>query len=363
MAPSLTSSTFSDSRKEGKEMSEEEVEIDWENLGFGLTTTDYMYLMKCRKNADFCDGHVVPYGNIELSPASVVLNYGQGLFEGLKAYRREDGKLVLFRPDQNALRLQIGAERMCMPSPSVDQFIAAVKQTVLANKRWIPPPGKGSLYLRPLLIGTGASLGISPAPEYSFIIYASPVNKYFKEGSAPLSLYIEEEFDRASRGGVGGVKSITNYGQSLRPLTRAKSRGFSDVLFLDSASGKFIEEASAANVFIVKDKKIFTAPTKGTILPGVTRKSIIEIARDHGYEVEERMIELEELLTADEAFCTGTAVVVAPVGSVTYQGKRVDYQIDDNLVYKKLLTTYVGIQTGQIEDKKGWIVEINQNSQ
>ncbi|KAK9697561.1 hypothetical protein RND81_08G045300 [Saponaria officinalis] len=361
MAPSLSSSLCSDLRQDVKETNEP-VEIDWENLGFGLTTTDYMYMMKCRKDDEFSEGQIVPFGNIELSPASVVLNYGQGLFEGLKAFRREDGKLLLFRPDQNALRLQIGAERMCMPSPSIHQFLDAVKQTVLANKRWIPPPGKGSLYIRPLLIGTGPSLGISPAPEYSFIVYASPVNKYFKEGSAPLSLYIEDEFDRASRGGVGGVKSITNYGQALRPLTRAKSRGFSDVLFLDSATGKFIEEASAANVFIVKDQKIYTAPTKGTILPGVTRKSIIEIARDLGYEVEERMIEVEELLDADEAFCTGTAVVVAPVGSVTYQGKRVDYRVDDNMVYKKLLTTYKGIQNGEIEDKKGWMVEINQNS-
>ncbi|XP_074280892.1 branched-chain-amino-acid aminotransferase 2, chloroplastic-like [Silene latifolia] len=360
MAPAISSSTTLHSREEAKEM--EQVEIDWENLGFGLTPTDYMYIMKCNKGDEFSEGHIVPYGNIELSPASVVLNYGQGLFEGLKAYRREDGKLILFRPDQNASRLQIGAERMCMPSPSVNQFIDAVKETVLANKRWIPPSGKGSLYIRPLLIGTGSSLGISPAPEYTFIIYASPVNKYFKEGSAPLSLYVEDEFDRASRGGVGCVKSITNYGQALRPLTRAKSRGFSDVLFLDSVTGKYIEEASAANVFVVKDKKICTAPTKGTILPGVTRSSIIEIARDHGYEVEERMVEIQELLSADEAFCTGTAVVVAPIGSVTYQGKRVEYEAGDNLVYKKLLSTYTGIQKGEIEDKKGWIVEINQSS-
>ncbi|KMT03235.1 hypothetical protein BVRB_8g197820 [Beta vulgaris subsp. vulgaris] len=335
-------------------------EIDWDSLGFGLTPTDYMYKMKCFENEEFTEGQLIPFGNIELSPAATVLNYGQGLFEGMKAIRRENGKLVLFRPDENALRMQIGAERMCMPSPSVDQFIDAVKQTALANKRWIPPPGKGSLYIRPLLLGTGAALGVSAAPEYTFLIYASPVRNYFKEGTAALNLYVEDQFDRASRGGVGGVKSISNYARGLKPLARAKARGFSDVLYLDSVNGKYIEEVSTCNIFIVKEKTISTPPTKGTILPGVTRKSIIDVARDHGFEVEERQIAVEELLEADEAFCTGTAVVVVPVGSITYQGKRVEYHTTDaNSVCKKLLSTYAAIQNGQIEDKRGWMVEIN----
>ncbi|KAK9715459.1 hypothetical protein RND81_06G166900 [Saponaria officinalis] len=335
------------------------VDIDWENVGFGVTPTDYMYVMKCSVDEEFSEGRLIPYGNIELSPAAGVLNYGQGLFEGMKALRREDGKIVLFRPNENALRMEIGAQRMCMPAPSVDLFVEAVKLTALANKRWIPPPGKGSLYIRPLLLGTGPILGVSPAPEYTFLIYASPVGNYFKDGSAPLNLYVEEEFHRACRGGAGGVKSITNYAPALRPLARAKDRGFSDVLYLDSVHKKYVEEVSSCNVFIVKDNVISTPSTKGSILPGVTRKSIIEIARDFGYQVEERLIEVEELLKADKVFCTGTAVVVVPVGSITYQGNRVEYETDANRVYKQMLSTYLAIQNGQIEDKNGWIVEIN----
>ncbi|XP_021725030.1 branched-chain-amino-acid aminotransferase 2, chloroplastic-like [Chenopodium quinoa] len=337
-------------------------EIDWDNIGFSLTPTDYMYKMKCSKDDEFTviEANLIPYGNIELSPAAGVLNYGQGLFEGMKVIRREDGKLVLFRPEENALRMKIGAERMCMPSPSVDQFIDAVKQTALANKRWIPPPGKGSLYIRPLLLGTGPILGLSPALEYTFLIYASPVRNYFKEGSAALNLYVEDQFDRASRGGSGGVKSITNYAPVLKPMTKAKDRGFSDVLYLDSVSGKYIEEVSSCNIFIVKDKIISTPTINGTILPGVTRKTIINIACDHGFKVEERQIAVEELLEADEVFCTGTAVVVVPVGSITYQGKRVEYHTTDtNSVNKKLLSTFVAIQNGQVEDIHGWLVEIN----
>ncbi|KMT19052.1 hypothetical protein BVRB_1g014510 [Beta vulgaris subsp. vulgaris] len=334
-------------------------DIDWDAMGFGLTPTDYMYIMKCsQQDEGFTQGELHPYGNIELSPSAGVLNYGQGLFEGMKAHRREDGQIVLFRPDQNALRMQTGAERMCMPSPTITQFIDAVKQTALANKRWIPPPGKGSLYMRPMLLGTGPILGLGPAPEYMFFTYASPVGSYFKEGSAPLNLYVEQEFDRASRGGTGGIKTISNYGPALRPLVKAKSNGFSDVLYLDSVEGKYVEEVSSCNIFTVKENTISTPTIKGTILPGVTRKSIIEIARDLGYNVEERPIPVEELLEADEVFGTGTAVVVASVGSITYLGRRVEYRTDDNSVSKRLLSTYVAIQNGLIEDKKGWMVEI-----
>ncbi|KAG6674450.1 hypothetical protein I3842_15G042500 [Carya illinoinensis] len=187
-------------------------EVDWDNLGFCMMRTDYMYMTKCTKGEYFEQGQLSRYGNIELSPAAGVLNYGQGLFEGTKAYRSEDGRLLLFRPEQNAIRMKMGAERMCMPSPSIDQFVDAVKQTAIANKRWVPPAGKGSLYLRPLLMGSGEILGLGAAPEYIFLIYVSPVGNYFKEGFAPLNLYVEEEFDRASCGGTGGIKSITNYG-------------------------------------------------------------------------------------------------------------------------------------------------------
>ncbi|KAE8099969.1 hypothetical protein FH972_017910 [Carpinus fangiana] len=249
---------------------------------------------------------------------------------------------------------------MCMPSPSIDQFVDALKQTVLANKRWVPPPGKGSLYIRPLIMGSGEILGLGAAPEYTFLIYVSPVGNYFKEGLAPLNLYVEEEFDRASRGGTGGVKSITNYAPGLKALTRAKNRGFSDVLYLDSTNKKNLEEVSSCNIFVVKGNAISTPATNGTILAGITRKSIIDIARDHGYQVEEGTITVDELIHADEVFCTGTAVGVAPVGSITYQGTRMEFKTGAQTVSQQLYFTLEAIKKGLIEDKKGWIVEIDQ---
>ncbi|XP_073156731.1 branched-chain-amino-acid aminotransferase 2, chloroplastic isoform X2 [Henckelia pumila] len=338
---------------------DEVVDIDWENLGFGLMPTDYMYTMKCGKDEQFKQGQLSRYGNIELSPSAGVLNYGQGLFEGTKAYRREDGGIFLFRPQENAIRMQIGAERMCMPSPSIHQFVDAVKETALSNRRWIPPAGKGSLYIRPLLIGSGAVLGLAPSPEYSFLVYASPVGNYFKEGTAPLKLYVEDEFHRATRGGAGGVKSITNYAPVLRAIRRARDRGFSDVLYLNSVNKRDIEEVSSCNVFMVKDNTLSTPATSGTILEGVTRKSIMDVASDLGYQVEERPITIEELLEADEVFCTGTAVGVAPVGSITYKGNMIEYKGKDELVCRKLYSRLVGIQKGIVEDKRGWIVEID----
>ncbi|XP_062098800.1 branched-chain amino acid aminotransferase 1, mitochondrial-like [Humulus lupulus] len=332
--------------------------VEWDKLGFGVMPTDYMYSMKCSNDGNFQMGRLTSYANIELSPSAGVLNYGQGVFEGTKAYRKEDGRLLMFRPDKNGVRMKIGAERMCMPSPSVDQFVEAVRQTVLANKRWVPPCGKGSLYVRPLLMGTGPVLGLAPAPEYTFLVYASPVGNYFKEGLAPLSLYVEDEFDRASRGGTGFVKTISNYSPVLKALNRAKNKGFSDVLYLDSVDKRYIEEASSSNIFTVKGDLISTPATNGTILSGVTRRSIIEIALDHGYKVKECNITVDELMEADEVFCPGTAVVVASVSSITYHNRRVGFKTGSQTVSHKLYTTLIGIQRGVIEDKKGWIVEI-----
>ncbi|KAK9166077.1 hypothetical protein Scep_001268 [Stephania cephalantha] len=318
-----------------------------------------MYVMKCSLGEEFTQGKINRYGKIELSPSSGVLNYGQGLYEGLKAYRKTDGSILLFRPEENARRLQTGAERMCMPSPSVDQFVDAVKQAVQANRRWVPPPGKGSLYIRPLLIGSGPILGLAPSPEYTFMTYTSPVGNYFKEGSAPLNLVVAEEFHRATPGGTGGIKSITNYAPVLKPQTDAKSKGFSDVLYLDSVNKRYLEEVSSCNIFVVKGNTISTPATLGTILSGVTRKSIIEIARGYGYQVEERLVSVDELMDADEVFCTGTAVVVAQVGSVTYGGRRFEYGTGAATVSQRLHSTLTGIQTGLLEDKMGWTVEID----
>ncbi|WOH14451.1 hypothetical protein DCAR_0933970 [Daucus carota subsp. sativus] len=337
----------------------ENLSVDWDNLGFNLMPADYMYMMKCTEGESFTQGHLDRYGSIELSPAACVLNYGQGLFEGTKAFRGENGRLFLFRPEQNAVRMQIGADRMCMPAPSTEQFVDAVKEIALANHRWIPPTRKGSLYIRPLLIGSGPILGVAPAPEYTFLIYASPVGNYFKEGMAPLSLYVEDEYHRASPGGAGCVKAITNYSPVLKAQARAKSIGFSDVLYLDSSSKTIIEEASSSNFFIVKDNVISTPAPNGTFLEGITRKSIIEIARDLGYQVDERSVRVDELDHADEVFCTGTAAGVAAVGSITFRGKRFDYKVDGRLVSQRLYSTLVGIQRGVVQDKWKWLVRID----
>eukprot|EP00262_Sarcandra_glabra_P008557 TRINITY_DN22098_c0_g1_i1.p1 TRINITY_DN22098_c0_g1~~TRINITY_DN22098_c0_g1_i1.p1 ORF type:complete len:415 (+),score=70.18 TRINITY_DN22098_c0_g1_i1:82-1326(+) len=340
--------------------SSELADINWDNLGFGIVPTDYMYVTKCYQDGNFVKGDLQRYGNIELSPSAGVLNYGQGLFEGLKAYRKGDGSILLFRPEENALRMRMGAERMCMPSPTVDQFVDAVKLTVLANKRWIPPTGKGSLYIRPLLMGSGAVLGLAPAPEYTFLIYVSPVGNYFKEGLAPINLVVENEFPRAAPGGTGGVKTIGNYASVLKAQAAAKAKGYSDVLYLDSVHKRYLEEVSSCNVFVVKGNTLSTPAIKGTILPGITRKSIIDVAYSQGYQVEERQVSVEELLDADEVFCTGTAVVVSPVGSITYLNKRVSYGNEGiGFVSQQLYSALTSLQMGISEDKLGWTVKLN----
>ncbi|XP_031496174.1 branched-chain amino acid aminotransferase 2, chloroplastic-like [Nymphaea colorata] len=335
-------------------------DLDWDDLGFGIIPTDYMYVMKCFGDGNFMEGELKEYGNIDLSPSSGVLNYGQGLFEGLKAYRKEDGNILLFRPEENALRMKMGADRLCMPCPSTTQFVDAVKDTVLANRHWVPPPGKGSLYIRPLLMGSGAVLGLAPAPEYTFLIYVSPVGNYFKEGLAPINLVVENQFHRATPGGTGGIKTIGNYAPVLKAQAAAKSKGYSDVIYLDSVNKKYLEEVSSCNIFVVKDNVISTPALEGTILPGITRKSIIDVARSHGYQVEERAVSVDELMNADEVFCTGTAVVVSPVGSVTYLGQRVQYGNQGiGLVSQRVYSSLTSIQMGLAEDKMGWTVELS----
>ncbi|KAE9607158.1 putative transaminase [Lupinus albus] len=333
-------------------------DIKWDEIGFGIVATDFMYVMKCSKGEKFSEGNLIPYGNIELTPSAGILNYGQGVLEGLKAYRTEDMRILLFRPQQNALRIKIGAERMCMPSPSIHQFLNAINQTVLANIRWVPPVGQGSLYIRPLLMGTGSVLGLAPAHEYTLLIYATPVKSYHK---GPLKLVVKDELHRAisGNGGTGGIKSVTNYSPTYKAGISARAEGFSDVLYLDAATGKFIEEVSSCNIFVVKGNTISTPKAEGSILPGITRKSIIDIAIDLDYKVEERGVEVEELLMADEVFCTGTAVVVIPVLSVTYNKTNAIYKTGSGTVSQKLYETLVAIQTGHIEDTKGWTVQVN----
>ncbi|KAF8702445.1 hypothetical protein HU200_032822 [Digitaria exilis] len=337
------------------------VDFNWDVLGFQLVPTDFMYLMRCSSDGVFTNGELVPYGPIELNPAAAVLNYGQGLLEGLRAHRKEDGLILLFRPHENALRMRIGADRLCMPAPSVEQFLEAVKLTVLANKRWVPPTGKGSLYIRPQLIGSGAILGVAPAPQYTFIVFVCPVGHYFKDGLSPISLLTEEEYHRAAPGGTGDIKTIGNYASVVSAQRRAKEKGHSDVLYLDPIHNKFVEEVSSCNIFMVKGNVISTPLLTGTILPGITRKSVIGIAQNLGFQVEERNITIDELLGADEVFCTGTAVVLSPVGSITYRERKVEYgkNQEAGVVSQQLYAAFTAIQKGLVEDSMGWKLQLN----
>ncbi|KAE8719180.1 Branched-chain-amino-acid aminotransferase 5 [Hibiscus syriacus] len=296
--------------------------VKWDELGFALTKTDYMY----------------------------------GLFEGLKAYRKKDEGILFFRPEENALRMKMSADRMCMTSPTVEQFIDAVKKTVLANKRWLPPHGRGSLYIRPLLIGTGQNLGLKPSSEYTFLVYASPVG-IFNKGE--LNLKVENKVHRATPGGTGGVKAVTNYSPVYKPLTEAKAEGFSDVLFLDALTRSNIEEGSVCNIFVLKGNVISTPRADRTIFPRITRKSIMELASGFGYQVEEQAIPIDEVFDAEEVFCTGTAMVVKSVASITYQGKTTEYKLGEETVARRLYATLTGIQTGLMEDKLGWTLAID----
>ncbi|KAG8065708.1 hypothetical protein GUJ93_ZPchr0004g40033 [Zizania palustris] len=319
-----------------------------------------MYVMRCSSDGEFIKGELVPYGSIELNPAAAVLNYGQGLLEGLRAHRKEDGSVLLFRPDQNALRMKIGADRLCMPAPSVEQFIEAIKLVVLANKRWVPPTGKGSLYIRPLLIGSGAMLGVAPAPQYTFLVFACPVGHYFKDGLSPISLLTEEEYHRAAPGGTGDIQTIGNYASVVNARKRAKEKGHSDVLYLDPVHKKFVEEVSSCNIFMVKDNIISTPLLMGTILPGITRRSVIEYAGSLGFQVEERLITIDELLDADEVFCTGTSVVLSSVGCIVYKGRKVEYENQKfGAVSQQLYSALAAIQKGLVEDNMGWTVQLS----
>ncbi|KAG0455682.1 hypothetical protein HPP92_023470, partial [Vanilla planifolia] len=344
------------SRKSAIQAATQLADINWDSIGFGLVSTDYMYIAKSLKDGEFSEGELHRFWTHSVESICWDLK----LWTGLKAYRREDGSILLFRPEENALRMRLGAERMCMPSPTVEHFVDAVKKVVVANKCWIPPSGKGSLYIRPLLMGTGTVLGLAPAPEYTFLIFVSPVGNYFKEGLAPINLIVENEFHRAIPGGTGGVKTVGNYAAVLKAQSTAKAKGYSDVLYLDSIHKKYLEEVSSCNVFVVKDNVISTPAINGTILPGITRKSVIEVARTQGFLVEERLVTVDELLDADEVFCTGTAVVVSPVGSITYLGKRVEYGKNAvSCVSGLLYTVLTSLQMGLSEDPLGWTVIID----
>ena len=335
-------------------------EIDWDSLTFSLTETDWMYMVKCKLGDAWTPGKIMPYGPFEIYPAAGVLNYGQGIFEGMKAHKTTKDRVVIFRAEQNARRFQSGADRLGMPPVPESIFLDAVEQVVAANKKWVPPSGKGALYVRPLLIGTGPIMGVAPAPEYTFLVYVTPVGPYFKGGLSCIDLIITDEYHRAAPGGSGGVKAIGNYAPGMMPSKNAKKNGFAEVIYLDAEDHKYIEEVGAANFFCAKDNIIYTPELTGTILPGITRDSVIQLARNQGYEVIEEKVSAEFAMDADEAFCCGTAAVISPIGSITHGDKKKTYSNGDiGPITQQLYNLLSGIHSEEVEDQFGWLHEVD----
>ena len=295
---------------------------DSATLGFGKKFSDHMFIMEYKEGEGWKNPRIVPFGNISLNPASTVFHYGAEIFEGMKAYRTPEGKIQLFRPYENAKRMNNSAERICLPEIPEEDFVQALEALVKIDADWVPHEPETSLYLRPFTIANDPFLGVHPATEAIFMIIASPVGSYYAEGLNPVSIMIETEDVRAVRGGTGYAKCGGNYGASLRAGKRAEEKGYSQVLWLDGVERKYIEEVGAMNVMFMVGDEIVTPALTGSILPGITRKSCIELLRSRGYKVTERQFSLEELKeacangTLKEAWGCGTAAVVSPIGKL-----------------------------------------------
>ncbi|MGY8780506.1 MAG: branched-chain amino acid aminotransferase [Fidelibacterota bacterium] len=335
--------------------------IDWDNLGFNFLPTRSMWKGTCKADDEWKNGRLIPFGNIEISPAAGVLNYGQGIFEGMKAFHSVNDRIVLFRPDMNGCRIADSAKRLCMPEIPQNYFIDAVKQVVQDNSDFVPPYAKGGLYVRPALWGTAPTLGVAPASEYTFMIYTAPVGSYFKGKIKPLNLIVSESYHRAAPKGIGDVKAIGNYSASLQPLMEAKADGFDEVIYLKADNEKIVEEVGSANIFMRKGNKLVTPKLSGSVLPGITRNSIIKLAEDKlSLNVIEGDLLLEDIFNADELFCTGTAVVVTPVGKVTFRGDaHLIHNGNMGEVATELRKTLLGIQLEELDDPYDWVYPVS----
>lgn len=339
--------------------------IPGQKLGFGKIFTDHMFIMNYTDGQGWHDAHVVPFANISLSPAAMVYHYGQEMFEGLKAYKGEDGEVYLFRPDMNAKRANASNDRLVIPQIPEDDFVQAVKAVVDVDRDWIPTEPGTSLYVRPFIIATDEFLGVAPSKTYLFMIILSPSGAYYESGLAPVGIWIEDEYVRAVRGGIGYAKTGGNYAASLIAQQKAHDSGYSQVLWLDGVERKYIEEVGAMNIFFKIDGKVVTPALNGSILPGITRNSTIELCRSWGYEVEERKISAEELLdaqengTLEEVFGTGTAAVISPVGKLRYQNDVMTINGGQiGRLSQRLYDTITGIQTGRLPDPRGWRIKV-----
>jgi branched-chain amino acid aminotransferase len=338
---------------------------DETKMGFGKLFTDYMFIMDYSSDKGWHDPRVEPYHPFTLDPSSSVFHYGQEIFEGLKCYRRADGGVQLFRAKGNFARMNSSAERMCIPAFDEDVAMKGLEALLKVEKDWVPHMSGATLYIRPTIIATEPALGVHAAHHYIFFIILSPSGAYYPGGLAPVSIYVEDKYVRAVRGGVGFAKTGGNYAASIKAGDAAEKRGYTQVLWLDGVEQKYVEEVGAMNMMFVIGGKIVTPELNGSILPGITRDSVMKLARDMGYTVEERKVSIAEVLeaaekgTLDEAFGTGTAAVVSPVGKLGYEDR--DYILNGGKIgpiAQKLYDTLTGIQFGEIPDKFGWITPI-----
>ncbi|MEJ2201145.1 MAG: branched-chain amino acid aminotransferase [Desulfuromonadaceae bacterium] len=331
-------------------------------LTFGTLFTDRMFVMEYEKGSGWHSARIVPYGPFSLDPACAVLHYAQEIFEGLKAFRRPDGRIALFRPRDNFERFNRSAQRMCMPELDVEFALSALKQLIRLEADWVPRSAGTSLYVRPTMIAVDPYLGVRPSNKYLFYIILSPVGAYYKNGFSPVKIWISDKYVRSAPGGTGEAKTGGNYAASLKAAMEATARGYDQVLWLDAAERRFVEEVGSMNICFLYDDKVVTSPLKGTILDGITRRSILTLVKEMGLTVEERALCIDEILDGAasgrlrEAFGTGTAAVVSPVGQFTYRDRTVN--IGDGTMGEltaKLYQTLTGIQYGQIADPHGWV--------
>ncbi|HIZ21887.1 MAG TPA: branched-chain amino acid aminotransferase [Candidatus Blautia faecigallinarum] len=339
----------------------EKKNIDWANLGFAYTKTDYRYVSNF-KDGKWDEGGLITDDTVTISECAGVLQYAQTVFEGLKAYTTEDGKIVTFRPDLNGERLENSAKRLEMPVFPKDRFVEAVLETVKANSAYVPPYGSGAtLYVRPYMFGSNAVIGVKPADEYQFRVFTTPVGPYFKGGVKPITIRVTD-FDRAAPHGTGHIKAGLNYAMSLHAIVDAHNQGYDENMYLDAKTRTKVEETGGANfLFVTKDGKVVT-PKSDSILPSITRRSLIYVAKEYlGLEAEEREVYLDELKDMAECGLCGTAAVISPVGKIVDHGKEIclpSGMEEMGPITKKLYDTLTGIQMGRIEAPKGWIYEI-----
>ena len=338
---------------------------DETKLGFGKISSDHMFLMDYSPDKGWHDARIVPYAPFQMDPACVVFHYAQELFEGLKAYRTADNKIQLFRPECNAQRMIDSSDRLCVPPVPVEDFVQAVKALVEVDKDWVPCSDGTSLYIRPFVIATDVGMGVHASHNYTFCIICFPSGAYYAEGINPVRIYVEDEYIRAAPGLTGYTKCGGNYAASIKAGEMAAQKGFAQVLWLDGIEKKYVEEVGAMNIMFKIDGKIYTAACDGTVLPGVTRRSIIEVLRDWGYEVIEGKVAIADIMAAghngklEEVFGTGTAAVVSPVKELDWKGDKVF--ISDGKIgplTQKLYDTLTGIQWGKLPDTKGWITPV-----